>query len=69
LSRPWPQADSQRDSESIPASAGSEGVRIMADFTPEEEGAGRGEVVVFWSWAVLIGFGLVTMITIPLLGR
>jgi hypothetical protein len=41
----------------------------MADFTPEEEGAGRGEVVVFWSWAVLIGFGLVTMITIPLLGR
>jgi hypothetical protein len=41
----------------------------MADFTPEEEGPQRGEVVVFWSWAVLIAVGLVAMITIPVLGR
>jgi hypothetical protein len=41
----------------------------MADFTPEEEGAHRGEVVVFWSWAVIIAFGLVAMIAIPLTGR
>jgi len=41
----------------------------MADFTPEEEGPHRGEVVVFWAWAVIIGVGLVTMITIPLMGR
>ena len=41
----------------------------MADFTPEEEGPHRGEAIVFWTWGVIIAFGLVTMITLPLLGR
>jgi hypothetical protein len=41
----------------------------MADFTPEEEGPHRGEAIVFWTWGVIIAVGLVTMITLPLLGR
>ena len=58
----------KRHSESAPASAGRK-AGIMADFTPEEEGAHRGEAIVFWSWAVIIAFGLVTMLTVPLMGR
>jgi len=41
----------------------------MADFTPEEEGARRGEAVVFWSWITLLAVGLAYMIAIPLAGR
>jgi hypothetical protein len=38
-------------------------------FTPEEEGARRGEAIVFTAWAAGIGLGLVIMIVIPLVGR
>ena len=41
----------------------------MADFTPEEEGPLLAESVVFWTWLIIIGGGLATMITIPLMGR
>lgn len=39
------------------------------DFTPEESAARAGERAVFWSWAGVIGAGLVLMIVVPLLGR
>ncbi|WP_268807194.1 hypothetical protein [Microbacterium timonense] len=41
----------------------------MADFTPEEEGPRRGEVVMFWSWIAVLGLGLAYMIAIPLAGQ
>ncbi|WP_275403138.1 hypothetical protein [Microbacterium hibisci] len=41
----------------------------MVDFTPEEEGARRGEAVVFWSWIVVLAGGLAYLIAIPLMGR
>ena len=41
----------------------------MADFTPEETGPRAGELVVFWTWMVVIVGGLAVMITIPLIGR
>ena len=42
---------------------------IMADFTPEEAGPRPGEIVVFWSWIVVLAVGLVYMVAIPLMGR
>lgn len=39
------------------------------DFTPEEEGARRGEAAVFWSWITVLAVGLAYMILIPLIGR
>ncbi|WP_426324403.1 hypothetical protein [Microbacterium sp. E-13] len=41
----------------------------MVDFTPEEEGARRGEAVVFWSWIGVLAVGLAYMIVLPLTGR
>jgi hypothetical protein len=41
----------------------------MPDFTPEEEGARRGEAVVFWSWIAVLAVGLAYMIALPLGGR
>ena len=41
----------------------------MPDFTPEEEGARRGETVVFWSWIAVLAVGLAYMIALPLAGR
>lgn len=41
----------------------------MVDFTPEEEGARRGEAVVFWSWIAVLAGGLTYLIAIPLMGR
>ena len=41
----------------------------MPDFTPEEEGARRGEAVVFWSWIAVLTVGLAYMIALPLAGR
>jgi hypothetical protein len=38
------------------------------DYTPEEAGARRGEVIVFVAWASVIGLGLAAMIIIPLVG-
>jgi hypothetical protein len=39
------------------------------DFTPEEEGARRGEATVFWSWIAVLAGGLAYMIAVPLMGR
>ncbi|WP_461472035.1 hypothetical protein [Microbacterium sp. HJ5] len=39
------------------------------DFTPEEEGARRGEAAVFWTWIAVLAVGLAYMIAIPLSGR
>ena len=41
----------------------------VQDFTPEEAGPRRGEVVVFWSWIAVLGVGLAYMITISLMGQ
>jgi hypothetical protein len=40
----------------------------MADFTSEEEGARRGEAVVFWSWIAVLAGGLAYMIAIAVAG-
>lgn len=36
----------------------------MSEFTPEEEGARRGEAVVFWAWITVLAGGLAYMLAI-----